>query len=241
MVIRNAHSDRLDRLGPQTEQQRPPTQTEEKTMRIRKLTFTALAVAAGLTLTACNGDDGTVGSDGAPASSPSSAGGGSEQGGGKDAVGKSASGSGSDTGTRARTCRTHDLVVSASDKTAGGDSVGSVAVTFKNRGGLACTLAGYAGVDLKTNAGNLSAKRSGQQANPVILKGGTWVSFDISYPINNSGGSGVRVTGLMVTPPNETHTVSVAWPGAPTLPATNSTASSVKVGPIGSAGQGGAS
>ncbi|MGC9501804.1 DUF4232 domain-containing protein [Streptomyces sp. WG7] len=209
-------------------------------MRIRKLTFAALAVAAGLTLTACNGEDGTVEGAGAPAPTASSAGGGSEQGGEKDAVGKSAGGSGSGVDTRARMCRTDDLVISASDNTADGASVGSVAVTFKNRGGRACTLTGYAGVDLKTNVGNLSANRSGQQANPVILKDGTWVSFGISYPINNSGGSGVRVTGLMVTPPNETKTVSLAWPGAPTLPATNSTASSVKVGPIGSAGRGGA-
>lgn len=65
------------------------------------------------------------------------------------------------------------------------------------------------------------------------------MAFGINYPVNKSGGSGVRVTALLVTPPNETKTVTLAWPGAATLPATDGTGSPVKVGPVGSAGQGG--
>jgi hypothetical protein len=42
-----------------------------------------------------------------------------------------------------------------------------------------------------------------------------------------------------VTPPNETKTVTLRWPGAGTLPVTAGTGSPVQVGPVGSAGQGG--
>ncbi len=37
--------------------------------------------------------------------------------------------------------------------------------------------------------------------------------FGVNYPLNESGGSGVRVSGLLVTPPNETKTVAPDWPG----------------------------
>ena len=45
--------------------------------------------------------------------------------------------------------------------------------------------------------------------------------------------------GLVVTPPDETKSVSLQWPGAATLPVTEGGGSPVRVGPIGSAGQGG--
>jgi predicted small secreted protein len=222
-------------------------------MRVRKLTFTALVVAAGLSLTACNGDDGTAQGDGpaaSSASSGSSAGGGSgsgssDQGAGKDSAGEgsggqeTAAGSGSDAG--AGTCRTDELEVTAADATIDGDPEGSVAVTFKNGGGRDCALAGYAGVDLKTDEGELSAERSGQKADSIVLKDGASVSFGITYPLNDTGGSGVGITGLVVTPPDETKSVTLAWPGAATLPVTDGTGTPVRVGPMGSAGQGGAS
>ncbi|MFD7819210.1 DUF4232 domain-containing protein [Streptomyces sp. NPDC059785] len=210
-------------------------------MRVRKLTFAALAVAAGLSLTACNGDDGTAQSDGVSASSGSASDSASASAGSKQAGGTDSTASGSGTDAEADKCRTDDLNITASDTTITGDDEGSAAVTFKNGGGHDCALSGYAGVDLKTSEGNLSAERSGQASDPVILKSGESVSFTIAYPLNDSGGSGVRITGLVVTPPNETKSVTLAWPGAATLPVTDGTGSSVTVGPMGSAGQGGAS
>ncbi|EPH43733.1 DUF4232 domain-containing protein [Streptomyces aurantiacus] len=229
-------------------------------MRVRKLTFAALAVAAGLSLTACNGDDDKAQGDSASESSASSASssgggsgsggseqGGSEEGGGKGTGGKGtggqqppAAGTGSDESGQAGKCRTDELEVTASDSTIDGDTDGSVAVTFKNGGGRDCALSGFAGVDLKTSEGDLSAARTGQGAGLMTLKDGKSVSFSISYPVNDSGGSGVRVTGLVVTPPGETKSVSLEWPGAATLPVTDGSGSPVKVHPIGSAGQGGA-
>ncbi|MFJ9968051.1 DUF4232 domain-containing protein [Streptomyces avermitilis] len=230
-------------------------------MRVHKLTFAALAVAAGLSLTACqNGDDGTGRSAPSSASTASSPDGGSgsgssDQSGGKDAAGKgsagkstggkSTSGQGTAAGTGSKgngkvgKCRTDELEITARDNTIDGDPDGTVTVQLKNRGGRDCAISGYAGVDLKTSAGSLSAKRTGEQANPAILKQGQSTAFGINYPVNKSGGSGVRVTGLLVTPPDETKTVTLDWPGADTLPVTDGAGSPVKVGPVGNAGQGG--
>lgn len=167
---------------------------------------------------------------------------------GKGSGGKSSGGQGTTAGTgtgangkagRPGKCRTDELEITAVDNTIAGDPDGTVAVRLKNGGGRDCAISGYAGVDLKTSAGSLSAKRTGQQATSVVLKSGQSVAFGINYPVNRSGGSGVRVTGLLVTPPDETKTVTLGWPGAATLPVTDGAGSPVKVGPVGSAGQGG--
>ncbi|MFE0252338.1 DUF4232 domain-containing protein [Streptomyces sp. NPDC059010] len=233
-------------------------------MRAHKLTIAALAVAAGLSLTACqNGDDGNGngnGQSGASSASSDSTGssstggsgsaggsgsGSSGQGGGKASAGKSSGGAGTTAGTGSNAngktgkCRTAGLQITASDSTIDGDPDRSVAVTLKNTSGRDCVISGYAGVDLKTNAGSLSAQRTGQEPVSAVLKNGESTAFGINYPINESGGSGVRITGLLVTPPDETKTVTLGWPGAGTLPVTEGGGSSVKVGPIGSAGQGG--
>ncbi|MFF0364460.1 DUF4232 domain-containing protein [Streptomyces sp. NA02536] len=212
-------------------------------MRLNKIALAALAVVAGLSLSACQNDDATSDSS-AAASSPSA--GGSESGSAKDSTGKDSeegqgtvAGTGSNENGEIGACRTDELEVTATDSTIDGDEDGSVAVEFKNGGGRDCALSGYAGVDLKTNAGSLSAERTGEQSPSVVLKDGESVFFGITYPINDSGGSGVRVTGLVVTPPNETKSVTLDWPGGATLPVTDGSGTPVRVGPIGSAGQGG--
>lgn len=235
--------------------------TRRRTLRVAAA---ALGVAAGLSLTACNGDDvtgqgdpssassassssggsGTGGSDQGGSGSGGSDQGGSDQGGGKDSAGSSggqgtAAGTGSNENGQIGKCRTDELDITAMDSTIGGDAEGTVAVTLENGGGRDCALSGFAGVDLKTSEGALSAQRSGQPAERMTLKDGESVSFGINYPMNDSGGSGVGVTGLVVTPPGETKSVSLEWPGAKTLPVTDGAGSPVKVGPIGSAGQGG--
>ncbi|MFC9756784.1 DUF4232 domain-containing protein [Streptomyces sp. NPDC056921] len=222
-------------------------------MRVRKLTFAALAVAAGLSLTACqNGEDDMGQSAPSSASTASSTSGGSgsggsggsEQDGAKDSAGNDSGGRGTAAGTGSNVngkvgkCRTDELEITASDSTIGGDTDGTVAVQLKNGGGRDCVLSGYAGVDLKTSAGSLSAERTGEKATPMTLKDGKSVYFGITYPMNESGGSGVRITGLVVTPPDETKSVTLDWPGAATLPVTDGSGSQVKVGPMGSAGQG---
>ncbi|GHI91877.1 DUF4232 domain-containing protein [Streptomyces olivaceus] len=229
-------------------------------MRVHKLTIAALAVAAGLSLTACQGD-----SDNADGQSTGSSNSSSSSNSGKDTDGKSAdgentavsgggsdgaseggsgsgkgSGKGSGTDSETAKCLTDHLEITAADGTVGGDQEETVVVGFKNAGAKDCLLTGYAGVDLKTNYGRVSAERTGQEADPVVLKSGEDVFFGVTYPKNDSGGSGVRVEGLVVTPPNETKSVTLDWPGKASLPVTeDGSGTPVRVGPIGSAGQGG--
>ncbi|MDN3257549.1 DUF4232 domain-containing protein [Streptomyces sp. MA25(2023)] len=219
-------------------------------MRVHKLTIAAMALAAGLSLTACQNDDAGTDQGAAPpaaSTASSSTGGsgstGSDQQGGTDSEGKTPAGTGATGGTdengKAAKCRTDELEITAIDATVGGDDRGTVAVDLKNGGGRDCSLAGHAGVDLKTNSGTLSAERTGEPAPLVVLKDGERTTFGITYPINDSGGSGVRITGLVVTPPDETKSVTLDWPGGATLPVTDGSGTPVQVGPLGSAGQGG--
>ncbi|MFH8520009.1 DUF4232 domain-containing protein [Streptomyces gelaticus] len=216
-------------------------------MRVQKLAFAALAVVAGLSLTACqNGEDdlGQTAPSSASSTSGGSGSGASDQSDGKASAGNGSGGQGTAAGTgsnengKVGKCRTDELEITATDSTIDGDPDGTVAVELKNGGGRDCVLSGYAGVDLKTSSGSLSAERTGEKATPMTLKDGKSVYFGINYPINESGGSGVRITGLVVTPPDETKSVTLDWPGAATLPVTDGSGSRVKVGPMGSAGQG---
>ncbi|WP_328471446.1 DUF4232 domain-containing protein [Streptomyces sp. NBC_00448] len=247
-------------------------------MRVHKLTFAAVIVAAGLSLTACNNDDSSAHSDPTSSSTVTSTGGGSDSdgsgsggsdqtatgsGGQSTATGTSSSGggsgsggsgktttgsggqstsggSGSDASGKAGKCRTGDLKITATDTFIDGDAAGSVAVGLKNDSGRTCTLAGFAGVDLTTNVGTVSAKRVGAPATTMSLKNGQEVDFNVNYPLNKTGGTGARITGLRVTAPDDTKSVTLRWPGQASLPTgTDSGGHGVEVGPIGSAGQGG--
>jgi len=215
-------------------------------MRAHQITFAALAVVAGLSLTACQNDD-----DAAAQTDPSSVAtaspstdapdsGGSDADSGKGSGEKGgAAGAGADQSGKAATCRTDGLKITAIDNYIDGDPDGTVAVEMKNSGGQDCVIAGFAGVDLKTNAGSISAERKGAPGDPYVLKSGKTIAFAVNYPLNETGGTGVRITGLVVTPPNETKSVTLAWPGKPSLPVTDGSGEPVTVGPIGSAGQGG--
>lgn len=140
-------------------------------MRVQKLTFAALAVVAGLSLTACqNGDEDMGQSAPSSASTASSTSGGSGSGssgqdGGKDSGGKGSGGQGTTggqgsggqgsggQGTTAGTgssengkvgkCRTDELEITAIDSTIDGDPDGTVAVELKNGGSRDCVLSGY--------------------------------------------------------------------------------------------------
>lgn len=201
-------------------------------MRVNKLTIAALAVVAGLSLTACQNDDEAAAVDQSKPSASSTEG-------SDDSAQGEAKEPAAEEPAAADKCRTDELDIKAQDSTIDGDELNTVAVTFTNGGGHDCSVGGFAGVDLKTNAGTVSAERAGEPARTTTLKDGESVSFYVSYPANDTGGSGVRITSLVVTPPNETQSVTLDWPGAASLPVTDGSGAPVKVGPIGSAGQGG--
>ncbi|MFD4942030.1 DUF4232 domain-containing protein [Streptomyces sp. NPDC058239] len=242
---------------------RPLIATTHTTGEPMKLTHTSATFLAGLTLvsalalTACNGNDGST--DAAPAGSSSSAStggnggsgsGDTDQGSGGSSKGSGtgdskAGGNGGGEGTLAGTgsneksvgiCRSDELEISAADNTTDKEE-GVVTVQFKNGGGRDCTISGFAGVDLKTASGDtMSLKRSDDKPVPDVLKDGESAAFNITFPVNNTGGSGVRVSKILVTPPNETKTVTIAWP-AGSLPAENpdsqSTNRPIEISPLG--------
>ncbi|MEU8957178.1 DUF4232 domain-containing protein [Streptomyces sp. NPDC048518] len=219
-----------------------------------KTLLAGLALIGTLGLTACNGDDngsadaasGSAGSSGGSASVPANSSGGSsgssgENGGnggngsgsaGNDSGQGTVAGTGSNKGGKVDICRSDELEVSAVDNSTD-KTEGVVTVAFKNGGGRDCSISGYAGVDLKTATGDtMSVDRNGEQTHPDILKDGESAAFNITFPANTSGGSGVRITNILVTPPNETKTVTVSWP-AGTMPVSDgSSGGKLSIGPV---------
>ncbi|MEU0630763.1 MULTISPECIES: DUF4232 domain-containing protein [unclassified Streptomyces] len=186
----------------------------------KKLTLATVAVLAGLTLTACQ--DGNT--DAAPsqdtASSPaaenSAASSESTGGNGGTATddgskgGDSGNGNGSDKGSgggqiNTGPCKTANLTIAANHGMAEGD----VLVSLKNDSD-ACSLKGFPGVDLNTSDGDtFSADRSANTPQEVVLGGGETTHFTLHTPPNNTGGTGLRIVSIVVTPPNETHSKTV--------------------------------
>lgn len=222
----------------------------------RKAVAAVIGLVAALSLTACNGDDNAAGAADskttAPATSQDEGGssGGTDtstgepsDGGEGSGSGETSGGSGSAQGTAAGTgdnsdgkvdiCRTDELEVNATDNTTD-KKEGVVTVVFKNGGGRDCSIKGYAGVDLTASTGDtLSVDRNGEQPVPGVLKDGESAAFNITFPYNNTGGSGVGITSLVVTPPNETKHVTLDWP-AGTLPVTDGeSAVKLEISPVG--------
>ncbi|MFF5287725.1 DUF4232 domain-containing protein [Streptomyces sp. NPDC013171] len=222
-------------------------------LHTRKAVAAAIGLVAALSLTACNGDDNASGSTQAsPTASADKAGGagGADQADQSADTGTGGSDQSADTGTggsdqgadtsagdnsdgKVDICRTDELEVAAADNTTD-KTEGVVTVSFKNSGGSNCRISGFAGVDLKTSLGDtFSVARNGEQALPQILKEGETAAFNITFPVNNSGGSGVQPTDIVVTPPNETKHVTLKWP-AGTLPVTDGEDSGkLEISPVG--------
>lgn len=210
-------------------------------MRAKKLTLTALALAAGLSLTACQGnedsatgtsDSGSSSSSSAAASGDSSASDDSTAASGDGATAsESAQGSG-DGQITTGTCKTSNLEFG----TAHGMGEGDLLVSLKNTAD-ACTLKGFPGVDLRSQdaSGPLSAERSELDAPVVDLGNGETTRFTLHYPPNNTGSSGVHVTAIEVTPPDETH--SKALSVALDLPVSDGADQRVVVDPVGTGKQ----
>jgi hypothetical protein len=143
--------------------------------------------------------------------------------------------SGGGSGSTGGQCLTSGLSVTAT--AVAGRSEAQVDVTFTNKGGSSCSLYGYPGVDLQTNVGaNPVQRKSGASRTKVTLAPGQHTVAVIEYPVNNSGGTGIGVTSMVVTPPSETHSVTIPWPGG-SLPVTDgSDPRPMDVSPVGSAG-----
>ncbi|WP_425830991.1 DUF4232 domain-containing protein [Streptomyces fractus] len=207
-------------------------------MRARKLTLAAVALAAGLSLTACQGNGNSAAGTNDGPSTDSSSSGGTGGASGKNAsdagekpAATDAEGSGHgqiNTGP----CKTANLAFA----TAHGMGEGTLIVSMKNTGD-ACSLKGFPGVDLLSQdaSGPLSAKRGDLASPSVVLGNGETTRFTLHYPPNNTGGTGVHVTALHVTPPGETHTKALSV--AIDLPVSDGADQKVYVDPVGTGKQ----
>lgn len=176
----------------------------------------AVLVAAGMALTACGPDDTT--SDPSPSASastgqsgpaPASSAGGTS-GGSAATSSPTASAQGSNSGggsAKSNVCQAANLSFSNSH----GMGEGELMINLKNSGSSSCTMHGFPGVDLKGQDGTVSASRSAKSAPTVTLAPGQTAYVALHYPPNNSGGTGVTFTSLVVTPPNTytSHTLPV--------------------------------
>ncbi|MFD4647925.1 DUF4232 domain-containing protein [Streptomyces sp. NPDC058441] len=196
----------------------------------RKTALAAIGVAATLSLTACGSDNSgkDSSSKGSSSSSSSSSDGGSKSDGGSGSGNseasnaKSASGKGTEaeevangtteSGSKVTFCKTEDLAIDATNA-APDETSGRIDITMINRGSTTCSATGFAGVDIK-DADNTSnpIERGHAQPRVTILKPGDAAVFNLAYDIDNTGNSLSSPTNILVTPPNETHTVSLKWP-----------------------------
>jgi len=210
-------------------------------MRVRKIPAVALVVlAAGLSLTACDGGGGTGASGGTPSSgstdtprpgatatatATTTA---SEQGAASNGTPTTVTSTAPTANTKAAAaCRTAQLSFAG----ARGASAGELVVTLTNTGATACTMHGFPGVDLKGPDGTISAARSKVTAPDVTLRSGQATRFTLHCPPNTTGGSGVTFTTLVVTPPDETHAHTLDL--AVNLPAGDGSTPAVVVDPVG--------
>ncbi|MFI1263611.1 MULTISPECIES: DUF4232 domain-containing protein [Streptomyces] len=109
-------------------------------------------------------------------------------------------------------CRTSELNLEAVDSSPD-SSTGDVTVQMTNTGGRTCSTTGFAGVDLKDADGTSAPVHRGhEQPRITDLKPGDTATFSISYKADSSGDSLASPTNIIVTPPNETHSVSLKWP-----------------------------
>jgi hypothetical protein len=209
---------------------------------------TALAAtsALALALTACgngSGDDASGDQSSAPASSSSAgATATAENAGATEDAGSGTSGSGTGTGsgdgTGAGRCHTAGLGFSfgsGDGKVSSSDDQQQLAVVLKNKTSAACTVQGFPGVDLKSSGGSWSLTRSGATPKKVTLAAGSSATFTITFlPWTQGSGTEFKATSVVVTPPNETTSASLAWPGGSVLLQDGATHAGTYTGPVGS-------
>ncbi|MCP9210447.1 DUF4232 domain-containing protein [Streptomyces cucumeris] len=201
--------------------------------RTVRVAAAALTAAAALSVTACNNSDDTASKPTAGASSADSSAGAQ----GSDAQPDNANGSDSGGGSangggKGKFCRADDLMMEAVDSSPD-EKVGEVTVQMTNKGAKTCSATGFAGVDLKDIDGTSApVHRGGEQPRITDLKPGDTATFSISYEVDFSGDSLASPTHIIVTPPNETHSVSLKWP-ADALKLAGPYDDKIKVHPVG--------
>jgi Domain of unknown function (DUF4232) len=190
-----------------------------------RVAIIALAAAAIAGLTACStptasgprpdaGSNGTLGAGATSSSAPPSPDGGATTG-----------SNGGGGGANANCTLDHLSVTGKPSSAAAGHQ--SKVLVFTNTGNTVCRLFGYPGVAALDASGNQIAQAtrtlsgymggipSGKTAEPTFLSKGESASA-IVETLGFNAGDGSACTpyaGILVTPPNETHSIKLAWDG----------------------------
>ncbi|MFK0292771.1 DUF4232 domain-containing protein [Streptomyces sp. NPDC090442] len=227
--------------------------------RTVRVVAAALTAAAALSLTACSGSDanaakpagqsgastGSVGAEGGASGSAGTQGTDKQEGKAKSGSGEAKSGAGEANSSRAHAgtgaskgggkskfCRTSDLVMEA-DNSSHDEKTGDITIQMTSKAGSTCSVTGFAGVDLKDADGTSApVHRGGEVPRITNLNPGDTATFSISYKADASGDSLANPTNIIVTPPNETHSVSLKWP-SDALKLGGSYDETIKVHPVG--------
>jgi hypothetical protein len=121
---------------------------------------------------------------------------------------RAASGSGSGA------CHTANLSFSYGPDS-GAQSVGSpgaINIKMTNKGSATCSMKGYPGLDLVGGGITWSLDRqTAYQPHTVSVKPGGSTSFTFTYMPYGSSGKQMDVKTIVITPPNETHSVDMTW------------------------------
>lgn len=187
----------------------------------KKLSLVALvALAAGLSLTACNPDDSNA--SGTTPSSSASVSAGQKGSSPSDAGSPAAKGpvaknddnvtdpedGGDASGAQGSTCRADDLSMYAAVSP---ETNGRTDVQISNNGKQACTMKGFPEVDLgNTDDVTLHTQAADEPADLVTLKPGDMAVFHITYPGHAAPGSELTdFTELVVTTPGEKYSQTI--------------------------------
>ncbi|MGW5939917.1 DUF4232 domain-containing protein [Streptomyces celluloflavus] len=120
------------------------------------------------------------------------------------------------------------------DPNASGATTTSIVLT--NKGSRTCVIGGFPGVDLKPDNGGTSwsLRRSSAKHGSITLRPGDSTDFTINLGLteNNAEGSW-KPASVTVTPPNETTSLTLAWPWGPLIDQQAATHTATFVNPIG--------
>ncbi|MFJ5925565.1 DUF4232 domain-containing protein [Kitasatospora sp. NPDC092948] len=92
------------------------------------------------------------------------------------------------------------------------DSQGEEAIELTNKSGATCTMKGYPGVDLVGPRGTWSLVRAQGSPQLVTLQPGGKAYVSITYlPYGGDGEVEFKVDRIVITPPDDTHQLTVQW------------------------------
>ncbi|MGX1972133.1 DUF4232 domain-containing protein [Streptomyces kronopolitis] len=121
----------------------------------------------------------------------------------------------------------------APDPNASGSTTTSVVLT--NKGSRACKIGGFAGVDLKSENGGerWSLARSTAKHGSITLQPGDSTDFTINVLLTKEDTGFYQPAYADVTPPNETSSLTIAWPWGTLVDQRGATHPGTFVNPIG--------